>query len=151
RGAGGTREPAKKEVRVAGRVADPEALDRLRRDAALGDVGARVGRLTAVREHRPEEFSGLLVGAVEGGPARRGPLLGGRVSLVPETDAGGLREAFDRLDVGQVLQLAEERDRVPALAAAEAVEDLLGRRNAERRGLLLVEGTQPRQGVVTRL
>jgi hypothetical protein len=50
-----------------------------------------------------------------------------------------------------VLKLAEERDRVAALAAPEAIEDLLARRDAERPGLLLVERTQARERVVAGL
>jgi hypothetical protein len=63
--------------------------------------------------------------------------------LVPELDAGPLGEPFDRLGEGQVLDLADERDDVPALAAAEAVVVAPGRGDVERGRLLLMEGAQP--------
>jgi len=50
-----------------------------------------------------------------------------------------LRETLDRLGERQVLELPQERDRVAPLAASVAIEELLGRRDAERGCLLLVE------------
>ena len=41
--------------------------------------------------------------------------------VVPERDAGTRREPFDRFDEVEVLDLSDERDRVAALLATEAV------------------------------
>ena len=54
-------------------------------------------------------------------------------------------EELHRLREGQVLDLHDEIDDAAALAAAEAVIDLLVRRHGERRGLFAVERTQAEQ------
>ena len=48
-------------------------------------------------------------------------------------------EIAQRLHIGAVLLLHHEADRSPGLAAAEALVYALGRRDIERRGLLIVE------------
>ena len=62
--------------------------------------------------------------------------------LVAQLDADAAGQVLDRLGEAQVVDLPHERDDVAALAAAEAVEEPLGRAHLERRGLLVVEGAQ---------
>ena len=50
---------------------------------------------------------------------------GGRVALVAERDPRFLGQALDRLGELEVLDVAQEPDRVPALATAEAVVQAL--------------------------
>ena len=61
--------------------------------------------------------------------------------LVLEVDAEPLGQPLDGLGEVEVLGLADERDHVAALAAAEAVVQLVGRIDGEARRPLLVEGT----------
>jgi hypothetical protein len=73
----------------------------------------------------------------------RDAAFGRRVALVAQGDARLLGQTLDRLGELEVLDVAQEPDRVAALAAAEAVVQALGGRDAERRRLLRVERTQP--------
>src|SRR5207249_7243428 len=72
-------------------------------------------------------------------PAASGVLLGRRL-LVLERHAVALGQPLDRLCEVELLSLAHEGDQVPALAAAEAVEELVGRIDGEAWRLLVVEG-----------
>ena len=148
----GLHQPPEQEVRVRGRVPDAE-LAAVSARRSRGPRGTRAPPPPSGRPQQGRWYSadGLLVRADQGGPALGRAALGGRVALVPEGDTPASGQALDRLDELEVLDLAQEPDRVAALAAAEAVEDLLGRRHAERRRLLRVERTQPDERVVPRL
>src|SRR4051812_44451926 len=87
-----------------------------------------------------EEPAGLLVHLGEGGPAGRAPLLLRVFRL--ELDAGVARQLLDGLAEGLPFRLHDETDRVPARAAAEAVEHALVGVDVEARRLLAVEGTE---------
>src|SRR4051812_38775691 len=80
--------------------------------------------------------------------SRRGPTVGRRLGLVPQLDPAVAGEAFDGLGERERLDLHQEPDRVAVLAAAEAVEHLLGRGHAERGGLLGVERADAGERVV---
>src|SRR5262249_5372627 len=56
-----------------------------------------------------------------------------------------LREPLDGAHEVEVLRLPDERDDIAALPAAEAVVELVDRVHRERRRLLLVERTAPRE------
>src|SRR5439155_16527828 len=144
-------ETREEEAGVADRVADAGPRSGVGGDPWLCLVRAGILRFAAPLEHGAVEGGALLVGPVESGSALGRPALRERIALVAEVHPRGLRQPFDRLDVGEMLQLPQERDGVPALPAPEAVEDLLGRRHAERWGLLLVERAQPAQGIVPAL
>jgi hypothetical protein len=60
--------------------------------------------------------------------------------LILELDADAVGEPLDGLREGQYLALTNEPDQVAALAAAEAVEELVGSVHGEARRTLLVEG-----------
>src|SRR5882757_10505857 len=62
---------------------------------------------------------------------------------VAQLDAGAGGQPLGRLGEAQVLDALDETDDVTADAAAEAVEQALGRRHRERRGFLVVERAQP--------
>ena len=62
--------------------------------------------------------------------------------VVPQGDPGLDREALDRLGEVETLDLADERDRVAALLAAEAVVEAELGVDREARGLLSVEGAE---------
>ena len=69
-------------------------------------------------------------------------LLGPRIVLRLEGDARALGEPGEGLDKGEVLVVLHEAEHVPALVAAEAVEDLLARVHVEAGRLLLMEGAE---------
>jgi 6-phosphofructokinase 1 len=69
------------------------------------------------------------------------------LTFVPEGDPGPLGEPFDRLREGEVLDLLEETDDVPAFVAAETVVELLTGTDVEGRGLLGMERAEPGHGV----
>ena len=56
--------------------------------------------------------------------------------------SGRLRKLLDRLDVGQPAVLHQKADRTAVCAAAEAMVELLGRRDRKRRGFLRMERAQ---------
>ncbi len=62
--------------------------------------------------------------------------------LVPQGDAGQAGQALDRLREGEVVDLHDEVEGVPARLAAEAVVEPLAGADLEGRGLLVVEGAQ---------
>src|SRR5436309_15725187 len=64
----------------------------------------------------------------------------GRRLLVLHRDPEALGQPLDRIREVEVLGLAHERDDVAALAAAEAVVELVRRVHREARSALLVEG-----------
>ena len=122
-------------------VADAELAGVVHREAALGQEGlgdaAGVGmgafdvKLLGlpVRLDQPPALACLLAGDVAAG-------------LVAELDARAGGQALDRLAELQALQLHDELDDVAALAAGEAVVQLLARRDVERGGALVMEGAQ---------
>src|SRR5262249_19580941 len=71
--------------------------------------------------------------------------------VVAERDAGARRQTLDGLDEVQLLGLANERDRVAALLAAEAVPDQQFGIDRERRGLLGVERAQAHEAAADAL
>ena len=128
----------------AGREAEAElAADGLPEAAALevgadGHAGGRLPQVPLV------ERGGLVEHGVEPvAPLARLLLLRRRL-LVLERDAEPFGQPLDRAGEVEVLGLADERDHVAALAAAEAVVELVGRVDREARRPLLVEGTAPR-------
>ena len=133
---------AQQGVAVARREADPELLGRRLVEAALPQELARhdgvgrgqrvgvVGLGHAVRLDQP--------GAL--GAARA---LGPRVALLAaQRHAVLVGEALHDLGEAQAVDLHQEGDHVAAFPAAEAVPELAGRVDVERRGLLVVEGAQ---------
>src|SRR5262249_28144674 len=64
--------------------------------------------------------------------------------VVAKRDVRARRESFDCFDEVEVLDFTNERDRVTALVATEAVKDRLVRAHRKRRRLLGMERTQSR-------
>ena len=135
------------EIRRLRREPDAERLRRLGIDAARAEIGPRPLCLRRGQERAVVGGDGALVRVVEGlaagggGPGLRG------VPLVAKGDVRLPGEAFHGLREGEALELAQEPDRVPGRAAAEAVVEPLRGRDRERRGLLGVERTEPRHRV----
>ena len=74
------------------------------------------------------------------------PRTAGLALLVAQLDAVLAGEPLHGLDEAEPLDLLHERDRVAALAAAEAVEGAARRVGVERRRLLVVEGAETLHG-----
>ena len=144
-------EPAEQEVRVPRRVPDLELGRHLTVDAAGLEVGAGLLPFLGFQERPVVQLERGLVRADQRLALGRHAPFGGRVALVAERDPRVLGETFDRLGELEVFDIAQEPDRVPALAAAEAVVEALRGRDAERRRLLRVERTEPDEPVVARL
>ena len=144
----GRGEPAQQEVRIVGCVPDAKRGDRFCGDPPLDQVGPGLDGFLAVGKHLRVERCGLFVGLDQRGAASGLTALGRRIAFVPELHARLLGKTLDGFHIAQVLQLAQESDRVPSFAAPEAVEDLLGRRHAEAGGLLLMERAKARQRVM---
>ena len=116
-------------------------------EAALGEEPAphfRLGRvelfavvLLGDRMRVEQAATGAEVGAIAL------PVLG---VLVVQLHAVAAREHLDGLDEAEVVDLLDEGDDVPALAAAEAVPVAQLRADVEGGGLLVVEGAQPLHG-----
>ena len=128
-------------IPLVGRPADLEPSRRVAVEAAAAQVLAGRRRLRATpaaaggtpRSRRPPPPTSL---------ALRDLRLTRALVVVAERDAGLPREALDRVDEVEVLQLPHERDRVTRRLAAEAaVQAHLGV-HVERRRLLLVERAQ---------
>src|SRR5438105_2358214 len=79
-------------------------------------------------------------------PAGRSPLSLG-LALVAKCDTGRDRQPLHGLGERQVLELLEEGEDRPSLAAAMAMEQLLGGTDGERGSLLRVEGAKAREVV----
>ena len=131
------------ELAAAGRVADAELAADLLAEAARREVLARGRADVGVPQHTPVELGGALEQRAQPLVARALTLVLGRALLVLELDVEPPREHFDRVDEVDAVPLHEERDRVAALAAAEALERAARGRDREARRALLVEGTQP--------
>ena len=126
---------------LTGSEPEPELLRDLLSEAAAGEVLAHRSARLAVPEQSLEVAGRLVehrVQALAPPPLR---LDARRCLLDLDRDAEPLREPLDRADEVEVLRLADERDDVAALPAAEAVVELLDRVDGERRRLLLVERT----------
>ncbi len=78
-------------------------------------------------------------------------ILGHRLVVVPQGDAGTRRETFDGLDEIEMLDLADERDRVAVRLATEAVVPRELWVDVERRGLLGVERAEPEVAIADAL
>ena len=130
------------EVGVGRRVADGEPLD-ARGGDPRAQVRAGLGRLPALESIRVEQRA---ASAFARCMAWRRPAtaVGGALALVAERDAGLLCQALDSLGEGQVLDPLHEPEDVAALPASEAVVDLLGGADRERRRLLRVERADAR-------
>ena len=155
-----------REVVVAARVRQPGAAQLVGREALLArllrEAGARREAEAELAADGLAEAAALEVGA-HGYAGRRLPevalvergrlvehgvepvaalarlLLLRRGLLVLERDAEPLRQPLDGAGEVEVLRLADEGDHVAALAAAEAVVELVGRVDREARRPLLVE------------
>ncbi len=131
------RELPRQRVPAAWRIPELVFRDRLVGEAAVAEVSE--GRIAGLRARQDRVVEGdralediaeaLLVGVLTRG------------SLV-ELDAGLRREDLERLGERQAVALHHEAEDVAALAAAEALPGIPGRRDRERRCLLAVEGAQ---------
>ena len=133
-------------VAVARGEADPEPVGRRLVEAALvqelpGHQRVGGGELPGVELLRHPV--GLDQPAA-GGPL--GPLVADVTVLAPQLHAVLVGEALDRLHEADPVDLHQEREDVAAFLAAEAVEELAGRGDMERRRLLVVEGAEPLLG-----
>ena len=123
-------------VVVVDRVADAEVADGVLGELTSGDVIPAVGALRG--EQLPvEELPRLAVHFVEPLALSRGFV----VAVLRHGEPGALREEPYRLDVVEVLDGADERYRVAARAAAEAVVALGVGVDMERRRSLRMERT----------
>jgi hypothetical protein len=130
------------EPRTARRVAEPELAADLLAETARREILARSDARLRLPEHAPIELRGALEQCPEPVVAPPLLLLLGRCFLVLELDAEAAGQRLDRADEVEVLRLLDERDRVAALAAAEALERPTPGRHGEARRPLLVEGAQ---------
>ncbi len=134
------------EAPALGRIAQAEGLGDLPRQAAALEVVLRAlglaQLLVVAGGHLVEQVveRGLLLALLGGA----GALLRAQVFL-RHLQAGLLRQVLDRLDEADAGVLHQEADRVAMLAAAEAMEELLGRADAEGGRFLAVEGAQPHE------
>jgi len=116
-------------------VADAEAGAGFRVDAALVQVGPGLG---AALQLLLEEAGGGLQGGIE--LAALAVLVAG-AGVARHLQAGALGQLLDRVEELEAVVVHQEADRGAVRAAAEAVVELLGRRDGERRRALVVEGT----------
>ena len=123
----------------ARREAEAELAADLLAEAAALEVRAHRDAGRGLPEVALVERRGLVEHGVEPVAALARLLLLRRGLLVLERDAEPLRQPLDRAGEVEVLGLADERDHVAALAAAEAVVELVGRVDREARRPLLVE------------
>jgi hypothetical protein len=125
------------------RVADAELAQRRLGQPAPEQVLARLGRLARLPQHAQVVGRGAVHQIEE---PLLAPTAGGspRILLLGlELDARPLGERLQRRLEVQPLGLHHELEDVAALAAAEAVVELLDRVDAERRRPLVVERAQP--------
>ena len=127
-------------VVTVGRVAEREPPHDVAVVAAAAEVAARVPGLGRAEQQVTVEGDRFADRVVQ--PLLALALLRERRVVVTERDPGARRESFDGFGEVEVLDLADERDRVAALLAAEAVEDAHFRIDRERRRLLAVERAQ---------
>src|SRR6266851_5263277 len=128
---------------AARRIAEPECAAHLFAEPSRLEVRPRERALLAVPQQALVEHGRTLQQVPE--PVLAAALalgLGGDL-LIFDRHAEALRERLDRTDEVDLLQLLDERDRIAALAAAEAFVRAARRRDGEARRALLVEGTQP--------
>ena len=123
-----------------GRKAETEARHGLRRELPAGEIVARDlpgGGL----ELRVEKARSVPV-------EREQPLAlfrAGVVRLLRQLHTGAVGQKRHRLGEREILDLHDEADDAAALAAAEAVVDLLVRRDGERRRLFAVKRAEPEE------
>ena len=123
----GLGQPLQEKVGVRGRVAHGEALHALLGNPPLLEVGAGLGSLPGLEQRSVVQPGGVRHGLVKDLAPASGAALGPRLALVPEDDAGLGGELLHRLGERQVLNLLQEPEHPPALAAPEAVVGLLAR------------------------
>ena len=128
----------------SGREAEPELAANGFAEAAALEVGAHGHAGFGLPQVPLVEGRGLVEHGVEAVTPLARLLLLRRGLLVLERDAEPLRQPLDRSGEVEILGLADEGDHVAALAAAEAVVELVGRVHREARRSLLVEGTAAR-------
>ena len=136
-------ERAPAERRAAGCEAEAELLAHVLAEPTAGEVLARERAPVALPQHALVERGRPLEQLLEPLAALALPGGLGRDLLVLDLDVEPLREELDRADEVDLLELLDERDRIAALAAAEALERPARRRDDEARRPLLVERAQP--------
>src|SRR5581483_2606189 len=131
---------AARERLAPGCIAEPERAADVLAEPSAGEIFDRAR--VAVPEHALVESGRALEQLLEPVSAPPRPLDLGRELLVLERDTEAAREELDRADEVDLLDLPDERDRIPALAAAEALERAARRRDDEARRLLRMERAQ---------
>ena len=128
---------------AGGGEADPELAGKRLPDFAITEQvapglagGGRPQHVLVIRLRLGVELDGSA-------PAPAGAAGGARTAL--EFDTGPVGEHLEGLPEVDALDLLDEFEEIPALVTAVAVPDLALRADRERRRLLGVEGTEPRQ------
>ncbi len=67
------------------------------------------------------------------------------IFLFLQGQAFSIRQETDGFRIGQVFDLLDELDDIAPLLATKAIKDLLAGRDAERGGLLFMEGTEAKK------
>ena len=118
-------------VELVGRVAHHELADRVAVEPATSDVATGVPRVVGLQQPVVVEVDRCPHGLGQAGLAL--PVARMRRVVVAECDVGLRRESLDGTDEVEVLDLAHERDRVPALLATEAMKQAHARVDGEGR------------------
>src|SRR5439155_4921583 len=124
-------------VEAVGRPSEREPARRVAFEAAAAQVAPRSSRRLRLEQELVVERDRIAHRFLQ--PLLALPVLRVRRVVVAQRDAGTAGQSFDRFDEVEVLELADERDRVTAALAAEAKIDLLVWADRERRRLLGVE------------
>ena len=124
---------------AAEREAEPELAADLLAEAAPGEVVARERAGLRVPEVALVERGRLVEQRVEPVAPAPSRVVGRARVLVLRLDVEAVGEPLDRAGEVEALRVADERDRVAARAAAEAVVEALHRVDREARRALLVE------------
>jgi len=111
----------------------------------LGQELATRHGLGVARQLLGVELLGDPVRLQQAGPSADLLAWAGTALVVLDSDPGLVGEPLDGLAEVEVVDPLDERDRVAALAAPEAVPDTKDWPHVERRGLLVVEGAQALQ------
>ena len=130
-------------VEAVGRPSERELAGDVAVETAAAEIPARVAGVGRVEQPAMVEVDRSLHGRVQSLAALA--VFGERGVVVAQRDVGARGEALDGLDEVEVFDLPQERDRVAALLAAEAVPNLHLGIHRERRRLLGVERTQARE------
>lgn len=126
--------------------ADPEPLGgRTIEAAGIEELPARDG--IGGDELAREEVRRLPVGLEDPLPQAGFGTIPATAIGVAQLDPGAVCEVLHRLGEGEVVDLLDEVDDVPALAAAEALEEPAGGNHVETGGPFVVEGAQPAERI----